>query len=385
MLVDEILPWWLRHALDRECGGICSCIGDDGRILSYEKFVWSQVRALWTFAAAYRRVERRPEYMATATKLLEFCLRFGRTYDGDWRFRVTREGKELEGPASIQTDAFAICALVEYAAAAGPCAGMALDAAWETFERTLTRLNQPGSYQTKPYPLPPGAKAQRVSMQFSLAYWELAKLTGDARARAEAERLSRDVLENFCRPAERAVFEYLALDNSRLPGPIGSYLSPGHGVETAWFQIENLRATGQDLSRAVDAMRWSLERGWDPEFGGLFLGVDLDGGEPFLPNSDTKIWWPHCEAICGLLLTYEVCRQAWALEWYQRVLDWSLAHFPDREHGEWTQRLDRQGRRINTVVALPVKDPFHLPRALIYAVECAERLAQASDAPARAG
>jgi hypothetical protein len=33
--------------------------------------------------------------------------------------------------------------------------------------------------------------------------------------------------------------------------------------------------------------------------------------------------------------------------------------------GEWTQWLDRQGRKMASA-GLPVKDPFHLPRALIY-------------------
>jgi len=46
------------------------------------------------------------------------------------------------------------------------------------------------------------------------------------------------------------------------------------------------------------------------------------------------------------------------------------------QHGEWTQRLDRQGRPFSETVALPVKDPFHLPRALIYCVNALQRLAE---------
>jgi N-acylglucosamine 2-epimerase len=51
-----------------------------------------------------------------------------------------------------------------------------------------------------------------------------------------------------------------------------------------------------------------------------------------------------------------------------------LAHFPDKEFGEWTQKLDRQGNKINDLIALPVKDPFHLLRGLILAIETLERL-----------
>jgi N-acylglucosamine 2-epimerase len=48
-------------------------------------------------------------------------------------------------------------------------------------------------------------------------------------------------------------------------------------------------------------------------------------------------------------------------------------HSPVWEHGEWTQRLDRRGRKVDTVVALPVKDSFHLQRALILAIESLRR------------
>ena len=36
--------------------------------------------------------------------------------------------------------------------------------------------------------------------------------------------------------------------------------------------------------------------------------------------------------------------------------------------GEWTQWIDREGRKMQSNV-LPVKDPFHLPRALIYLMD----------------
>ena len=57
--------------------------------------------------------------------------------------------------------------------------------------------------------------------------------------------------------------------------------------------------------------------------------------------------------------------QAWCLEWYERLHAWSFKFFPMPGTGEWRQRLDRQGNPVTEVIALPVKDPFHLPRAVI--------------------
>ena len=36
--------------------------------------------------------------------------------------------------------------------------------------------------------------------------------------------------------------------------------------------------------------------------------------------------------------------------------------------------LDRKGRKLDETVALPVKDPFHLPRGLIHSIESLGRL-----------
>ena len=46
-------------------------------------------------------------------------------------------------------------------------------------------------------------------------------------------------------------------------------------------------------------------------------------------------------------------------------------HFinPDRSIGEWIQILTREGRPQEKVVALPVKDPFHIIRNLLLICE----------------
>lgn len=56
----------------------------------------------------------------------------------------------------------------------------------------------------------------------------------------------------------------------------------------------------------------------------------------------------------------------WAI---QRTYTFDTFPNPDTEVGEWIQIRDRQGRPQNKVVALPVKDPFHVMRALILIVD----------------
>lgn len=104
-------------------------------------------------------------------------------------------------------------------------------------------------------------------------------------------------------------------------------------------------------------------------------------GEAAWNFHDAKVWSPHTEALYACLLAYDHTRDIEFLSWRNRVHEYSYNLFPDLEHGEWRQRFDRQGRPITDVVALPVKAPFHLPRALIYCVDVLERLHREQTGP----
>ena len=173
------------------------------------------------------------------------------------------------------------------------------------------------------------------------------------------------------------IIERIAADGSEYPAPLGTTVVPGHVVEDMWFQIR--------IARDMDDTEWireccrlmlrHLELGWDEEYGGLFLAIDADGGDEVgWTHSTSKIWWPHTEALYGTLLAYEQTGDDAFLDWHKRIRDYAFARFPVRNHGEWTQNLDRCGNPLDATVCLPVKDPFHLPRGLIYCIEVEERL-----------
>ena len=55
--------------------------------------------------------------------------------------------------------------------------------------------------------------------------------------------------------------------------------------------------------------------------------------------------------------------------------EYTFSTFPNRENdrGEWIQIRDRAGRPEDRVVALPVKDPFHILLNLILILELCEK------------
>ena len=89
-----------------------------------------------------------------------------------------------------------------------------------------------------------------------------------------------------------------------------------------------------------------------------------------------KFWWPHNEAIIATLLAWQLTREPQYARWHQRVHDWSYAHFPDSQYGEWYGYLHRDGSVSTPLKGNMWKGPFHLPRMQWY---CWQRLAEIKD------
>ncbi len=382
-LIENIIPFWLRHSIDWNNGGLFSCIADDGTILRRDKYVWSNARALWVFSALVNRIadkykvgaETKESWRRAAQNQFRFLKRAGRDENGHWVFVVDETGNIVEEAKSIWTDGFAIYGMTEYYRMSGD--KDALKIALDTAASCRERLARPGGYKTAPFPTPEGMREHGIAMAFSLIFSELGHTIGDPSLVKEGLKYAGDVLDHFYRPDQGVLLEYLGWDNSVWETPAGRAMVPGHGIESLWFQIHNFMQVGdrERARRAAAAMRPLLEKGWDPVYGGFFHGIDVEGKEPpFSRNAEKKIWWVFTEVMVGTLMAYEQLREDWCLEWYWKNYDWAFAHFPVKEHGEWTQKLDRQGSKIDDVVALPVKDPFHLPRALIISIETLERL-----------
>jgi len=375
-LLDRTIPFWLEHGIDWKNGGICTCISDDGQVLSGAKYVWSQLRAIWTFSALYNKIEQRQEWLEVATHIFNFITRYGRNEKGEWYFCLDQNGKPLfDGATSIYCDGFAIYGFTEFARATGN--PQAIDLAQQAFSNVQARLAHPGSYQTHPLPIPAGTKAHGISMIFSLAFTELGERLNDATIFCAGLTHANQVMNVYLRPEHKRLYEFVRLDDTLLDVPPGRVVNPGHAIESMWFMIHIFRRIGDQarIRQAIEAIRWHLELGWDEEFGGLFLARDAEGSF-WADKWDTKIWWPHTEALYALLLAYSISREQWCLDWFQRVHDYAFAHFPVPQYGEWVQNLDRQGHKLETTVALPVKDPFHLARSLIYGVQVLEELAK---------
>lgn len=374
-LFDSVLPFWEQHAFD-PAGGLNTCIDDEGRVISRDKWLWSQWRAVWVFARVFR-LTRDERWLNYARKTMDFCIRVGwDNSEHGWVLRVDGDGGVLDGYQSVYVDGFAIYGLTELLRGV-PNDARAIEWARRTADSVLHRLGDPHDRIPHfPYPVPAGMRVHGIPMIFSLSFWELGQVLQDSRYQAAALEMSDEIFSSFYRADRDLILERINTDGSESAPPLGTAVVPGHAIEDMWFQMHIARDRSDQprIAHCVYMIRRHLELGWDEEFGGILLAVDANGSADVgWKFSDTKLWWPHTESMYALLLAYEYSRQPWCLEWFERVYEYSLAKFPIAT-GEWRQKLDRTGQPLGATVALPVKDPFHLPRALILCGEVLDRL-----------
>ena len=74
-LTEHILPFWLKHGLDRKHGGIYTCLDREGKLMDTTKSVWFQGRFAFIASFAYNQIERRPEWLEAARLTIEFIER----------------------------------------------------------------------------------------------------------------------------------------------------------------------------------------------------------------------------------------------------------------------------------------------------------------------
>ena len=117
-MLEDTLPFWLKHSIDREHGGFLFCLDRDGSVLCTDKGMWAQCRFVWLLAALYNYVEHRPQWLELAKHGIDFICKHGFDSDGRMFFRVTRDGSPLRKRRYLATESFGTIALAAYAKAA---------------------------------------------------------------------------------------------------------------------------------------------------------------------------------------------------------------------------------------------------------------------------
>ena len=373
-LLEDVIPFWLKHAPDRQHGGFLNCLDRDGSVYNTDKAMWIQCRTVWTFSKLYNEVEQRPEWLDAARSGYEFITRHGFDADGRMFFVVTRDGRPLRKSRYLFTETFGAIACAEYSKASGD--QNALRKAIDIYRLIIDLHRNPDRLTPKVMPETRVTRAHAMPMILLSTSQELRKVDDDPLYKAVVDQSLHEVLHHFMKPEEKALFEIVGPHGERLDSPEGRCINPGHAIETSWFIMHEARQRNDPslLHAALEVLQWSLERGWDKEFGGILYFVDVEGKPTEQLEWDMKLWWPHTEALYALLLAYHLTGDSLYEEWYERVHAWSFSHFPDPQHGEWFGYLHRDGSVSSHLKGSMWKGPFHLPRALLHGWKVLEEM-----------
>ena len=364
-LTKNIMPFWMKYGLDRENGGVYTCVDRDGSLMDTTKSVWFQGRFAFICSFAYNNVEKNQEWLDAAKSTLEFIEKHCFDEQGHMYFSVTAEGKPLRKRRYVFSETFAAIAMSEYALATG-------DQHWakraiQVFEDTQRFLATPGFLPAK---FEADVKLQGHSIVMILINVGscIRKVVDDPKLTQQIDESIEKLRKYFIHPEFKCLLETVGENGEFIDTNMTRTINPGHCIETSWFIMEEAKLRGWDkpmLDMALQVFDWSWDWGWDKLYGGIINFRDCKNLPPQDYSQDMKFWWPQCETIIASLYAYLGTGDEKYLYRHERISEWTYAHFPDAEYGEWYGYLHRDGTVAQPAKGNLYKGPFHIPRMMI--------------------
>jgi N-acylglucosamine 2-epimerase len=363
-LLEDVIPFWERHSVDREFGGYYACLDREGKVYDTDKFVWLEGRQAWMFSVLFNQLEKKQAWLETAKIGIEFLKRHGRDEQGNWYFALTREGSPVTQPFSIFSDCFAAMAFAQYFLATGDDESRMI--ALDTYHNIWRRKTNPSGPYSIAVPRTRPLKAFTLPMILTNVCVELEQLLDRDEFRRDSGAVLQEVMTLFLDRERKLIFENVAPDGSHVDCFEGRVSNPGHGIEAMWFAMDLARRNNDKatIELAVDTTLSILGFGWDPVHGGIFAFLDTQGHPPEQLEWDQKLWWVHLETLIALLMGYSLTGRKECWDWFEKVHDYTWSHFPDPSYGEWFGYLNRRGEVLLNMKGGKWKGCFHVPRAL---------------------
>lgn len=371
-LLEDCIPFWLQSDLiDKEFGGYITSIDKCGKSYNSDKSGWFQGRCLWTFSALCNRYGMTDEWMNAANAGVKFLDEKCVDSDGRMFFQVTREGKPLRKRRYMYSESFYVVAMAEYGLATGN--NEYLEKAQKCYELMLQLFRDPAS---DPYKITPKSYAETRSEMTASVPMVLINCAQVLRRccpeKAEyynniAQQMAEFIIKYHYKPELKCVLENVTPDGGRIDTPSGRTVNPGHSMENTWFLMNHAIYNGDKelISKALNILDWSLELGWDKDFGGFVYFIDIDSRPCEQLEHDMKLWWVHNEALIATLMAHLLTGEKKYWDWFERIHDYSFGHFQDNECGEWYGYLHKDGTVSHTQKGSMWKGPFHHPRCLM--------------------
>ena len=373
-LRSDILPFWLKHAVDEQYGGFRGQIANDLTIDPFaHKGLILNARILWTFSKAFS-LYGEEAYLQTARRAFDYITRYfwDTAFNGVF-WMVDYLGRPVETRKRIYGQAFTVYSLAEYHRAAGDQDALAkaiqiyeaIESAsydalhrgyFETYERdwTLARDQRLSKVDMD------AKKSMNTHLHLLEAYANLLRCHDDPALRRRLKELLQVFLRHII---DRQTHHFRMFFDEEWHSQ-SDHISFGHDIEGTWLLCEAAETLGDEpILQAVrqEALLMAqavLDQGIDSD-GGLFYEGDARG------TIDTdKHWWPQAEAVVAFLNAYQLSGQEHFYVAAGRTWEFIEKYIVDHQYGEWFWKVSRAGVPSDKEFKVdPWKCPYHNSRA----------------------
>ena len=352
-LTGNILPFWMRHTVDRENGGFYGEVDCDLHVRKdAARTAVINTRILWTFSAA-ARVLGDPAYRETADWAYDYIVdRFWDKEFGGVYWMLDHLGRPLNIRKQIYAQAFAAYAMAEYFRANGRVE--ALDWAKQLYRLIEEQSREPeyGGYLEARFrdwtPLEDlrlsekdlnSPKSMNTHLHVLEGYSNLLRVWPDDGLRDSLKRLLEVTMDRIVDRSTSHFKMFFENDWTSLT----DHVSFGHDIEGSWLILEAAEVLGDgplvERARqlAVRMAQAVYDEGLDTD-GSIFY--EASHGRLVDPN---KHWWAQAEAVVGFYNAYQVSGQEHFRTAAWRAWQYVEDKVVDKVHGEWHAKLKPDG------------------------------------------
>lgn len=372
-LKENILSFWIKHALDIENGGFVGYMSNDLIIDNHhDKSSVLNSRILWTYSTAYR-IYHEEKYLTIANRAFNYLIQhfWDNEHSGVY-WMVDFKGNPSDTKKQIYALAFAIYGLSEYFIATQDSTSLkkAIEL-YEVIEKYSYDPINKGYTEALRADWTPLAdmslsskdlnvmKSMNTHLHILEAYTHLLSVWDNDKLRNSLKELINVTLTNIVDPLTNSFKLYFDKSwNSK-----ADIISCGHDIEGSWLLYEAAEVLGdEDICETVRVIAAKMaqqvySKGIDLRDGGLIYEI-----EPKRMDC-SKEWWPQAEAVVGFFNAYQLTGKEHYLDASESMWEFIKENIIDPKYGEWYWGLDEMGDiRHEKEKIGPWKCPYHNSR-----------------------
>ena len=393
-LLRQVVPFWLKHGRDGQCGGYFDLLSATGEVIEGDKFITQQAQQVWAFAWLYNTLDGQPAWLEHARHGASFLSQFAHSDTLACYAQLDRRGRPVAPATNILPDCSVVMAYAQLHRAT------ANDEWVMVAKQTLsTLLQRREAIRTEQAAITGSFRQVRhLSEPVALlkTLLELQSLLDEEFWKQHAESVIQELLSEFLDRRTDILRESILPEGSFINTPEGRRTNVGLTFQTASYlldfyaeSVQQKAGAASHRKLATQVVGWCLrlcEQAWDEAAGGLNQYLDSKQ-QPLIYSDRQQKWaWVQVESLSALMKGYVYTRQPDCLKWFKRIHDYTFHHFPDAGHIGWRVAVDAQGQPLIAAKAIPSVGCFSLIRCLAETAQLLTKCehAQAKDKSGRA-